>query len=148
MNIAGPPVSEQLFFKYLTMEHIDDVAQNKWLTDLHIRAVSEMLKSQQSSIGGLFDPVLQQNMSWDVPEGEFIQILNKDNCHWLTVSNIGCPKNTVAVYDSLLSSKLSQNLLMCIASLMGCIGDDITIQIKNVQRQMDSYSWQLHLQHL
>ena len=57
-NTAGPPVSKQLLFRYLMKEHISDVGNSKWLTDLHIRAVSEMLKSQQSSFGGLFDPVL------------------------------------------------------------------------------------------
>ena len=54
-NTADSPMSEKTVLKYLMKEHINDVDINKWLTNLHIKAVSEMLKCQQSSIGGLLD---------------------------------------------------------------------------------------------
>ena len=38
------------------------------------------------------------------PEGHFVQILNLSGNHWATVSNINCPKDTVAVYDSMNNS--------------------------------------------
>ena len=56
---------------------------------------------------GLQDTLLQQNLSWDVPTGEFVQILHIEVNHWITISNInvsdtpGFSANTVNVYDSL-----------------------------------------------
>ena len=53
----------------------------------------------------LQDTLLQQNLSWDVPSGEFVQILHTEGIHWITINNInvsdtpGFSANTVNVYD-------------------------------------------------
>ncbi len=40
-------------------------------------------------------------LSFNVEPGEFVQIINNRNGQWLTVSTVGCPHSTVAIYDSM-----------------------------------------------
>ena len=74
------------------------------------------------------------NAAIGTPEGEFIQILNVHNSHWITASNIGCPLGTVRVYDSLgitRDGKLAHQL----AWLLFHKGPEICIEHINIQRQ-------------
>ena len=71
--------------------------RKEWLTDLHMREVSELMKMANAHIDGLQDPILQINHTWKNPISDFIQIFNKDACHWVTVSSIGMPEGSVAV---------------------------------------------------
>ena len=87
---------------------------------------------------GLQDTLLQQNLSWDVPTGEFVQILHNEGNHWITISNInvsdtpGFSANTVNVYDSLYKGTSQET-----KSLIGQYhqGDKVKINIMNVQQQ-------------
>ena len=44
--------------------------------------------------------LMLQILSMDTQPGEFVQILNVANSHWVTISTIGCKAGTVNVYDS------------------------------------------------
>ena len=75
-----------------------------WLTDNLINAAQLLLKKASPHVSGLQDVTRGLVLSFDVEPGEFVQILNNQRGHWLTVSTIGCPHPTVSVYDSLYRS--------------------------------------------
>ena len=50
---------------------------------------------KQYGIAGLQDVTMLQTLSMDVQQGEFVQILNVANSHWVTISTIGCEAGTV-----------------------------------------------------
>jgi len=45
-------------------------------------------------------PNLWQKQQFKEVQGEFVQILNVQKSHWISVSNIGCGANAINVYDS------------------------------------------------
>ena len=88
-----------------------------WLDDGHIDHAQALLSHQYPQIGGfqsacVFEPDGCQQVG--KPKGHFVQILNLSGNHWATVSNINCPKDTVAVYDSMNNSppKAGKNKLL------------------------------------
>ena len=46
---------------------------------------------------GLQSPLFGANISFQRVEGAFVQILNVDQSHWITVLNIGCEEGVVKV---------------------------------------------------
>ena len=75
------------------------------------------MQEENQSIGGLQPTVLSESFQFCVQKGEFVQLLNVNNSHWLTVSNIGCPKGTINVYDCLSNSGLSTHTIKVIAGI-------------------------------
>ena len=69
---------------------------------LMIDAGQKLLKQAfGDKIEGLQDLCLTRTLALNVCSGEFVQILNKGDCHWYTISTIGCQHPaTVRVYDS------------------------------------------------
>ena len=65
---------------------------------------------------------------------EGVQILNDSNKHWVCVSTIGCPPNTINIYDS-LCGKVSPHIIKQIAALLHCSAPHFTIQITSSQLQ-------------
>ena len=109
-----------------------------WLTDNHMFLANYVLKKEYPYAEGLQDTLLQQNLSWDVPTGEFVQILHTEGNHWITISNInvsdtpGFSANTVNVYDSLYKG-ISQETKSLIGEYHQ--GNKVKINIMNVQQQ-------------
>ena len=109
-----------------------------------MRGVSELLKMANAHIDGLQDPILQINHTWKNPTSDFIQIFNKDDCHWVTLSSIGMPEGSVAVYDSLHGTTFSTSFKRDIAYFCRPSGDKLLLHTMNVQRQRDSFSCGIH----
>ena len=74
------------------------------LTDNIINAAQTLLRAQYPHVPGMQDVVCGVALSFDVQPEEFVQILNTQTEHWLTVSSIGCQHPTVNVYDSMFRS--------------------------------------------
>ena len=74
------------------------------LTDNIINAAQTLLRAQYPHVPGMQDVVCGMALSFDVQPEEFVQILNTQTEHWLTVSSIGCQHPTVNVYDSMFRS--------------------------------------------
>ena len=70
----------------------------------------------------------------DIEPGEFVQILNKSDNHWFTVSTIGCKPGVVNIYDS-ASKYVTHRNKEEIAALLNTTKDTITLQYMNVQHQ-------------
>ena len=109
-----------------------------WLTDNHMNAANQIFKSDYPHVDGLQDTLLQQNLSWDVPKGEFIQFLHVKGSHWITITNIyvtssgNSSTNSVYVRDFLF-----QQMDETTKKLIGQYhqGDKVKIYIMNVQQQ-------------
>ena len=72
-----------------------------WLDDEEINKASGLIKSRKPEINGFLD-VTVVALGRDIQlKDPFIQIMHIDGQHWITVSTIGCAKNSVKVYDSM-----------------------------------------------
>ena len=76
--------------------------QGKWVNDSLIDAGQKLLKQAfGDKIEGLQDLCLTQTLVLNVCSGEFVQVLNKGDCHWYTILTIGCQHvdSTSCIYD-------------------------------------------------
>lgn len=113
-------------------------SQSEWLDDLIITASQNMLKKQYPNIKGLHATSLSQMLEMvPPPDGEFVQILNVTNNHWIALSTVGCEVSTIKVFDSsgMGRSKLPNHTLKVIARLMQCNERSFTIEFADVQQQ-------------
>ena len=84
------------------------LVEGDWLTDSVINAAQTLLKKSFLHVGELQPTILAETLGFAIGRGEFIQILNISNNHWLTVSNIGCSQGHVNVYDSIPSGNIPE----------------------------------------
>lgn len=107
----------------------------EWLNDNLISAAQQLIKKEYPYINGLQNPILQRSMTFEIMESKaFVQCLNLLNNHWLTISTLGCPPDTVRVYDS-MNCSLSASMKKLIADLLHTASKAITIEYINVQQQ-------------
>ena len=71
--------------------------------------------------------------NFDIVTGEFVQILNTGNYHWVCVSSIGCQRGMVNLYDSLYHDVIEMEVTDQVQSLMA--DSFIGITNKPVQQQ-------------
>ena len=91
----------------------------RWLNDKLIHAAQQLMRADKVSlpVGLLQNPLLGQNLSFNVACDESVQILLSGGNHWVTVSPVGTHNPTVRVYDSLHNS-LPDSTKEQIASLL------------------------------
>ena len=111
-----------------------------WLSDNHMNAANIIFKNDYPCVDGLQDTLLQQNLSWDVPQGQFVQFLNVKESHWITITDIDVTdvtkssSNSVYVYDS-LHQGMDENTKKLIGQYYQ--GDKVKIYIMDVQQQQN-----------
>ncbi len=88
---------------YTLRESDRQLVTSEWLDDNIIRASQLILAQQFPDIGGLEPPTLEQNKAFQSHAGDFVQVLNVRNSHWVLVSNLGCERNVVFVYVTAVS---------------------------------------------
>ena len=115
----------------LTVEDKRVLLGNEWLNDKHIMAAQALLKAH-SSVGGLQSPQLGKRLSFNIVNGEMVQILHSGSHHWVTASTIGTEPGHVRIYDSLYSD-LSFSTKEQIAAIVCSSGPKITLEYANVQ---------------
>lgn len=105
-----------------------------WLTGEISNAAQKLLKNQFPDLLGLQDVCLGFIVDFEIPGGEFLQILHSPN-HWVTVTTIGCKTNTIKIFDSKYRTLtfLSQTQ---IAALLYSPNDSIEVEIMDVQTQV------------
>ena len=104
------------------------------MTDNVITAGQMLLKAAKPEIRGLQDTILGETLAFDIARSEFVQVLNVSKNHWITVSNIGCQKGHIDVFDS-LPSTISTRTKQQIAAICFSDKSSITVHISSVQRQ-------------
>ena len=115
---------------------MDSLAKDgNWLTDIHISKACQLLKSQFPDVLGFQPSVLCENSSFKRIEGSYVQIINTDASHWITVA--GIHGSLVRVYDSKYKS-ISDDTKRQIALLTASDKNYITISLENTQFQRGS----------
>ena len=113
-----------------------------WLTDEHIDHAQHFLADQFKSIDGfqaacVFEPESCNNIG--TPNAKFVQIINVNNSHWVTLSNIECTEtNELMVYDSLYShfpAACEEKLYKQIACMLMTGSSNIILKWVNIQKQ-------------
>lgn len=114
-------------------------SNDMWLNDKIVNAAQILLSTQCSYICGFQDTLLQKNHQHPVLTGEFIQIVNERNAHWVTVSTLGLTQpSTLKIYDSMRKTNYGIQMKEIFASLIHAKGPSILLAIENVQQQSDS----------
>ena len=119
----------------LSRDEISDISSQQMLTDKHISAANDLLKRQFPDARGLQPTFLGQNLTFQVVEPPFVQILHAGKNHWMTV--IGIDQSLVKVYDSLYRC-VAPSVTMQAASIMKSASDHIVFRIESMQIQEGS----------
>ncbi|CAB4042278.1 COMPASS component SPP1, partial [Paramuricea clavata] len=137
----GPlPVTPALKYKDFP-KLLPVIESREWLTDEHIDNAQAILAENFPHIGGLQATwvfISEECQSVGTPKEDFVQIVNVCGNHWITLSNIGCPKDTVTLYDSLynnLDSASKAKLHKQIAYMLMPTSKHLTIQWADMQKQ-------------
>ena len=93
---------------------------------------------KQYGIAGLQDVTMLQTLSMDVQQGEFVQILNVANSHWVTISTIGCEAGTVNDMTVRGEKRISYRNKEQVTSLLFTERRTIKTKFMNVQIQYGS----------
>lgn len=118
----------------LSEYHRHVIGSGAWLNDLIISAAQNMLHREYPHIGGFQNPILAEKLAMVPEAGEFIQVLNVSENHWLTISNIGCDSFSVKVYDS-LGGRLPHISRKVVANILQCKKQCIIVMHEDVQKQ-------------
>ena len=132
------PTQPNSFGVEFTDDQITQAEQQEWFSDRHITGALINLKSTFPGIDGLQDTVLQQNKSWEIPKGEYVQIFNVNDNHWVTTSNIGADANHINIFDS-QPQRYSLEQMDMFARYHHSTSDKITFNVMNVQKQKNSF---------
>ena len=90
-----------------------------WLDGTIIHETQTILRQVNSSIRGFQRSTLGPIRHNDIMTGDFIQILNINNNHWVCVSSIGCLPGHVNLMDSLTKAVISKELQELVPALLG-----------------------------
>lgn len=112
-----------------------EIEDGEWLTDVHISAATELLKTQFPNLAGFQASILGQNLSFRRLEGPYVQIIHTNGNHWVTVA--GIHGSFVKVYDSKYKS-VTEDTKRQIACLTAPDKKYIDIHVENTQCQKGS----------
>ena len=126
----------------LDVKRLSSFSDTEWLGDEHIDQVHALLRQQYADIDGL-QPVcvFQAAGCQQIGQagGPFVQILNVAGNHWVTVTNISAPSNTVKVYDSLYDKYPDENTLpIFMRQLAALVAPDKLLKVRwmDVKKQV------------
>ena len=108
-----------------------------WLNDTIIQASQLLIAQHFPDIEGLQPPILELIQGFRVHSGEFLQLLNVRRSHWILVSNVGCDKGVVHVYDTMYSS-IPLSTVHTITRLVLCQSSKLTLKMVGVDLQRNS----------
>ena len=112
------------------------LSRTAWLTDSIIDAAQNLLK-KVIPVPGLESVSCGLTMTYSVQPGDFIQILNTGNGHWVAASTIGTTHPNVHVYDSFFSSA-GTRLKAQIAALLATEQPQLILKFVDVTVQAGS----------
>ena len=89
---------------------LTSLTESGWLNCDIIQKAHVYLKEVNPQIEGFQHPTLGIVRTFDIVSGEFTQILQTGNDHWVCISSIGCDAGVVNLYDSLFNDNVSQEV--------------------------------------
>ena len=119
----------------LTQADIESLNDGKWLNDNHIRAAQHLLQKQFPNIGGLQEPLLSYKMQWELMPQGAVQLLHINGNHWVCLSTIDCPIDTVRLYDSMNNNTISLAVQKQLSKLIYPASKFLTVEIMESQLQ-------------
>ena len=113
-------------------------SSRKWLNERLINAGQAMIKAKFPRISGLQDVGRSDTCTFEEKDGNFVQILNIHNSHWICVTNVDSKSNEVKVYDSMCTGDIPMNTKEVVASLVRLSQTYIFLTFPDVQQQVGS----------
>ena len=107
--------SSNMWISELALSETDKsvIEKMEWLNDNHMYAAQTLLKNFPHLSGLLATTVVASRKAIPV-DGDTVQILNVDNCHWICIAVDRKNPDTVRVYDSMYASlSLSSQQQIC-----------------------------------
>ena len=101
------------------------------LSDKRMQFAQKLIKEQFPLIGGVCSTLLQDK-SFNLPQNSLQIIHCSERHHWIAAFNIGCPHNSVNIYDSLFND-LDAATYQIIKNMYG--GDECEVSMRKVQVQ-------------
>ena len=128
---AGKP--EKRKERRMDPSEINTIKSGGMLTDVSVNVAQNTLHEQNPLCEGLEETTLGKFLQFSICGREFAQIIFTGQCHWLSVSNIGCKKGEVNIFDSLSHGTVNSNTMKQVASILHEEGPNIVLNIKSVQ---------------
>ena len=113
-------------------------SSRKWLNERLINAGQAMIKAKFPRISGLQDVGRSDTCTFEEEDGNFVQILNIHDTHWICVTNVDSKSNEVKVYDSMCTGDIPMNTKEVVASLVRLSQTYIFLTFPDVQQQVGS----------
>ena len=95
----------------------------------------ELLRDVSEEIGGWQSVTVDH---FTGVKGRFVQIMLVNGNHWITVSNLQCPANTVYIYDSMFST-IDNTTKEKICSIWRPATSYVHYRMLNIQHQTNSH---------
>lgn len=134
-KISEPAMPELNYKTSFTLSNMQDIISNRMLNDKIINAGQTLIKMRFPEAQGLQDVLLGSMLKFNVLTSEFVQVVHCGRFpHWITVSTIGAPADTVYVYDS-LNEALPKDALPQICQIINCKSSYLKIVSKSIQVQ-------------
>ena len=105
-----------------------------WLNARLINAGQALLRTKFPNLGGLQDVGKSDTCTFDEQIGDFVQVLNCYESHWILVSKMNCKINQVNVYDSSFTGDMPISSKEVIASLVKTHNKHITLTFPAANR--------------
>ena len=86
-------------------DDLQDISAKQMLSDTFIHTMQKMI----TGVCGLQDPVLGQNLSFDIQKASLVQMLH--DAHWLSISTFGCSVGEVFLLDSMFRGKVKNHII-------------------------------------
>ena len=97
---------------HLHMEDKRCLEGGDWLADRIINAAQKLLQKAHPHVGSLQSSILGETLAFTVQRGDFVQILNIANSHWITVSSDNHIPPTIPVQTfNVVSRKTNNNTI-------------------------------------
>ena len=107
-----------------------------WLNERLINAGQTLIKEKFPNESGLQDVGRSDTCTFQVHDGEFVQLLNCHRSHWICVTNKNSKSNEVKVYDSMRTGDIPLSTKEVIASLLNLRQTYIYLTFPDVQQQV------------
>ena len=114
-----------------------------WLNDNIVNSAQYLIHQQFLEINGLQNTLLSNTLGFQMAP-PFVQVLNVNENHWVTVACIDQLHNTVRIYDSLGSRNMSLQMKEDLASIMCTKKESFFVCFESVGRQLDGSSCALY----
>ena len=120
----------------LSYNDLKAISNKRMLNDNVIHTAQKMLRMQYPGVGGLQDPILGQNLNFEIYQDRpFVQILHDGNIHWVTVSTINCDYGEIYLLDSMFRGKINNHIRRQVCAIIHCNLDKIKVAALPVHQQ-------------